>query len=94
MGNTVVDPDLQIRGGGGGGGWGGEKEGPVSKKAFSALWASVWSKNKGVGGRPPGPLPWICHWNMQSFELISSKTVDWQLSCLVMGEHLKKMAIH
>ena len=31
---------------------------------------------------------------MQSFELISSETVDWQLSCLVMGEHLKKMAIH
>ena len=30
------------------------------KKFFSALWASVWSKNKGSG--PPGPLPWIRHW--------------------------------
>ena len=88
MGNTVVDPDLQIRGGGGGG----KREGPVSKKTFSALWASVWSKNKGGGAGPHGLLPWIRHWNMLS--LISSETVDWQLSCLVMGEHLKKMAIH
>ena len=46
MGNTVVDPDLQIRGGGGWG-VGGEKEGLVSKKTFSAHRASVWSKNKG-----------------------------------------------
>ena len=48
-------------GGGGGGGWGSsrprDKGGAVSKK-FSALQASVWSKNKGRGG-PPGPLPWI-----------------------------------
>ena len=29
------------------------------KKFFLALQASVWSKNKWVGG---GPLPWICHW--------------------------------
>ena len=28
-------------------------EGAVSKKFISALWASVWSKNKGGGGRPP-----------------------------------------
>ena len=28
--------------------------GSVSKKIFSALWASVWSKNK---GGPPGPAP-------------------------------------
>ena len=32
--------------GGGGGRWGD----PVSKKFFSALWASVWSKNEGGGG--------------------------------------------
>ena len=31
-----------------------EIRGGVSKKIFSALWASFWSKNKG-GGRPPGP---------------------------------------
>ena len=36
----------EIRGGGGGG--------AGNKKIFSALWASVWSKNKGGGG--PGPL--------------------------------------
>ena len=29
-------------------------EGPVSKKCFSALWAPVWSKNKGP---PSGPSP-------------------------------------
>ena len=33
-------------------------EGAVSKKFISALWASVWSKNKGGGG-----LPWIHRWN-------------------------------
>ena len=30
------------------------------KKCLSALWASVWSKDKEEGG-PPGPLPWIRH---------------------------------
>ena len=51
------DPDLHIRWGRGGhpdpeirG------DGAVSKKIFSALWASVWSKNKGGPG-PPGPSP-------------------------------------
>ena len=38
-------PDPEIRG-----------EGPVSKKPFSALRASFWSKNKGVPG-PTGPSP-------------------------------------
>ena len=55
----MPDPDLEIKGGGrlfrpldkrGGGGWGA----PVSKKLFSALWASVWPKNKEGG---PGPSP-------------------------------------
>ena len=50
MGNTVVDPDLQIRGGGGGRER--EKGGPSLKKPFSAPQASVWSKNKG------GRVPW------------------------------------
>ena len=50
---TVPDPDLEIRDGGGhpdpkirGGGR------PVSKKIFSALRASVWSKNKGWARAP------------------------------------------
>ena len=37
--------------------------GPSLSIFFSALWASVWSKNKeGGAGVPPGPLPWIRHW--------------------------------
>ena len=55
---AVADPDLQIRG------WGrGDSHPdpdirgrPVSKKIFSTLPASFWSKNKGEPG-PPGPLP-------------------------------------
>ena len=43
----MPDPDLEIRGGGGGGG-------PPQKSFFSALQASVWSKNK---GGPPLDLP-------------------------------------
>ena len=31
---------------------------PQKYKNFSALWASVWSKNT-IGA---GPLPWIRHW--------------------------------
>ena len=47
----MADPDLEIRGAviqtlGGGGG--------LPKNFFSALRASVWSRNKGVPG-PPGP---------------------------------------
>ena len=60
---AVADPDLQMRGGGGvhpapevRGGTGG----CLKKKFFSALWTSVWSKNKGVPGAPSS-LPWICH---------------------------------
>ena len=55
---AVADSDLQIRGPPSSRprhkGWGGGL-----KKKFSALLASVWSKNK--GGAPPGPLPWIYH---------------------------------
>ena len=52
--STVADQDLQIRGSlviqtlrkkAGGGG--------ISEKILSALWASVWSKNKGGGGQVP-----------------------------------------
>ena len=32
------------------------------KNFFSALRASFWSKNKGAGAGPLGPLPWIRHW--------------------------------
>ena len=47
-----------LRKGGGGGGLGAVSKN--LKKFFSALRASVWSKNKGEPG-PPGPLPWIRH---------------------------------
>ena len=56
-------PDPQIGGGGGGIGAGHldpeiTTKGAISKtKNFSALWASVWSKNKGEGSGPPGPSP-------------------------------------
>ena len=43
--HTVADPDLQIRG----------EAGWSPKKFFLALWASVWSNNK--GGSPPGTSP-------------------------------------
>ena len=54
----MADPDRQIKGGGGGGGVPGHPDpeirgrGAVSKKIFSALWASVCSKNK-RGARAP-----------------------------------------
>ena len=56
---SVADPDLPIRGGWGGGGHldleiSDKCGGPVSKKIFSALRASVWSKN---GGGVAGPSP-------------------------------------
>ena len=52
----MADPDLQLREGGGGGG--GAR---VSKNFFPALWASVWSKNKGGGQTPPLDPPLITH---------------------------------
>ena len=52
----MTDPDFQIRGGGGH--LDPEIRGAQSpKKFFLALRASFWSKNKGGGGRPLGPLP-------------------------------------
>ena len=48
---TVVDPDLQIRGGPGYPDYEIRGRGPVSKLFFSALRASFWSKNK--GGQAP-----------------------------------------
>ena len=63
---TVPDPDFEIRGWGGGGCdhpdpsiRGGRDWSP--KKFFSALRASVCSKNRGGRGGPAGPLPWIRH---------------------------------
>ena len=56
----MAHPDLQVGGGGGLGGGGGHpdpelRRGPgLKKKTFSALWASVWSKNRGWGGRGGG----------------------------------------
>ena len=60
---AVADADLQIRGGGRVGviqPWDKGGSGARLQKIFSALWASVWSKNKGGVG-PPGPLTWIRH---------------------------------
>ena len=51
---AVPDPDIKIKGGGGGRAGHQDpqiRRGKVSTKFFSALQASVWSKNK--GGRPP-----------------------------------------
>ena len=57
--SSVADPDIQIRGGGGGCQpdpeiRGGGARSP--KKFYSALRASVWSKNKGRSGGEPPPL--------------------------------------
>ena len=49
----MAHPDLQIIGGGGHPDPEIRVGGDSLKKNFSALWTSVWSKNKGV--RPPGP---------------------------------------
>ena len=58
---TVSDPDFEIRGrrsyrplDKGRGDW-------SPQISFSALRASVWSKNRGGRGGPAGPLPWIRH---------------------------------
>ena len=54
---SVVDPDLQIWGGGGGVGVIQDPEirvGGLKKNFFWHLWASVWSKNKGGVAPPPG----------------------------------------
>ena len=62
---AVVDPDLQIRGGAGHP----DPEirgAPGLKKYFSALRASVWSKNKG-GPEAPRPLPWIGNCQVKLF---------------------------
>ena len=51
----VPDPDLEIRVVGGGGGGHPDPEirgGAVSNQIFSALRASVWSKNRGAGPSP------------------------------------------
>ena len=48
---------------------------PETKKNFSALRASVWSKNKGAAGPPgpPGPLPWIRHCDKVHVDLKGSR---------------------
>ena len=52
---AVGDPDLQIKGLGGGHPDPEIRSGQSPKKFFSALLASVWSKNKGTA--PLGPFP-------------------------------------
>ena len=51
----MPDPDLEIRGGRGGG--------AVTENTFSALGATVWSKN--MGGAPPSPKKYFfCPWGL------------------------------
>ena len=55
---AAADTDLQIRKGAGGDGHSDpEISGGWSQNFFSALWASLWSKNEGGGLGPPGPSP-------------------------------------
>ena len=60
--NVMADPDLQIRR------WGG---GAQKKSFFAALWASVWSKNKGGGEwatrAPPLDPPLKCSYMEHCF---------------------------
>ena len=58
----MADPDLQIREVGGGHPDPEIRGARSLKKFFSALQASVWSKNK-RGGGGWGSLPWIRHWS-------------------------------
>ena len=55
MYKAVADPDLQIRGGGGSHPDPEFRGGPGLKEFFSALRASVWSKNKGGGQASRAP---------------------------------------
>ena len=89
----LKDPDLQIRGGGGGGWskprrrGGGGRGGPpkpgervggaVSKKFFSALQASVWSKNK--GGPSPGSATDLYRQEKWMWQLVveHQRTLSW-----------------
>ena len=67
--STVADPDLQIKGGGGRSSRPRDTRGARSpKKLFSALRASVWSKNKGTR-----PLPWIRHCSKHSRVAVSER---------------------
>ena len=67
---TVPDPDFEIRGGRGDHPDPSIREGRdwSPQNFFSALGASVWSKNRGGRGGPAGPLPWIRHCvNLESY---------------------------
>ena len=71
---AVADPDLQIMGGG-------ElviqtlrKEGGrIQKEYFSALWASVWSKNK---GNPPLDPPLRVYWKLKDVNGLDRTRLD------------------
>ena len=56
MGNTVVDPDLQIRGGGGGG-EGGKGRAQSQKKLFRPFGPQFGLKIRGGGQAPMGSSP-------------------------------------
>ena len=57
MGNTVVDPDLQIRGGGGVGGGGEKRRAQSQKKLFRPFGPQFGLKIRGWGAGPLGPSP-------------------------------------
>ena len=66
--STVADPDLQIKGGGRSSRPRDTRGARSPKKLFSALRASVWSKNKGTR-----PLPWIRHCSKHSRVAVSER---------------------
>ena len=56
----------------------------ASKKIFSALWASVWFKNKGG----PRSLPWICHCSVIVYQVGCLLRVLWSL--LLINIYMRK----
>ena len=79
MPSVVPDPDLEIRGGAPLSRLSDKKGkgvGRTAEELFSALRASVWSKNDGVGMAPPGPSP-------RSPTGLPSKLYNWVLFFVV-----------
>ena len=97
---AVPDTDLEIREWGqssrplekgeGGGGLGAVSKN--LKKFFSALRASVWSKNKGEPG-PPGPLPWIRHFLALFFFTVAHWYPWWRRAYLIFSPPLQNFHV-
>ena len=92
---TVLDTVLEIRDWGqsskplekGEGGWG--RSPKNSKNFFSALRASVWSKNKGE----PGPLPWIRHFLALFFFTVAHFHPWWPRAYLIFSPPLQNFHV-